>query len=146
MKSLVSLLCGAVFGAGLVVSGMTDPAKVQAFLDVKGAWNPALAFVMGGAVTTCAILYAIARRRGRSTDVGKKLVDARLVSGAAVFGIGWGLVGACPAPAIVQLGSGALWSIVFVGGMLLGAKLESLSPKRAAAEARPSHPAVATSR
>jgi len=142
--ALVSLLCGAVFGAGLVLSGMTDPAKVQAFLDVRGAWDPALAFVMGAAVTTCAVLYAIARRRAGRDLVAKKPVDARLVAGAAVFGVGWGLVGACPAPAVVSLGSGALWSIVFVAAMIVGARLESASAKRATASGRAGNPATAT--
>ncbi len=140
--SLVSLACGLVFGAGLVVSGMTDTAKVQSFLDVNGAWNPALAFVMGSAVATCALFYAIARRRGidpQPKGVAKLRVDARLLTGAAVFGVGWGLVGACPAPAIVSVGSGALWSLVFVASMMLGARLESAAAKRAepAASAAP---------
>ena len=133
--SLVSLACGLVFGAGLVVSGMTDTAKVQGFLDVSGAWNPALAFVMGAAVVTCALLYALARRRGidpQPKGVAKLRVDARLLTGAAVFGVGWGLVGACPAPAIVSVGSGALWSILFVVSMMVGARLESAATKRAA--------------
>jgi uncharacterized membrane protein YedE/YeeE len=121
--TLFSLLCGVVFGAGLVLSGMTDPAKVQAFLDVKDA---SLAFVMGSAVVTCAALYAIARRKNPAPFVQTKRVDGRLVSGAAIFGVGWGLVGACPAPAVVALGSGALWAIVFVLAMIAGTRLESL--------------------
>lgn len=121
--TLFSLFCGVVFGAGLVLSGMTDPAKVQAFLDVKDA---SLAFVMGSAVITCAALYAIARRKNPAPFVQTKRVDARLVSGAAIFGVGWGLVGACPAPAVVALGSGALWALVFVVAMLAGARLDAL--------------------
>ncbi|HEY1959230.1 MAG TPA: DUF6691 family protein [Polyangiaceae bacterium] len=132
-KTFVSLACGAIFGAGLVVSGMTDTAKVQAFLDVRGAWDPALAFVMAAAVATCAVLYAIARRRAGKDLAPVRPIDARLVTGAAVFGVGWGLVGACPAPAIVTLGSGALWSIVFVASTLVGARLESSAAKRAVA-------------
>ena len=127
-KAIFSLVCGAVFGVGLVLSGMTNPATVQAFLDFK---DPSLAFVMGSAVITCAALYAIARRRNPAPFVITKRIDARLVSGAAVFGVGWGLVGACPAPAVVALGSGALWSFVFVAAMLGGARLEATFAKRA---------------
>lgn len=120
-NALSSLACGLLFGAGLVVSGMTDPAKIQAFLRFE---DPTLAVVMGSAVVTCALLFALARRRGVTPAVEKRAVDARLVTGAAVFGIGWGLVGACPGPAIVAVGSGAVWSIVFVLAMLAGARLE----------------------
>ena len=130
---LFSLFCGVVFGAGLVLSGMTDPSKVQAFLDVKDA---SLAFVMGSAVITCAALYAIARRRNPAPFVQTKRVDGRLVSDAAIFGVGWGLVGACPAPAVVALGSGALWAVVVVFAMLVGARLESLLATRGTALAQ----------
>ncbi len=129
--TIFSLACGLVFGVGLVLSGMTDPAKVQAFLDVRDA---SLAFVMGSAVLTCGALYAIARRRDPAPFAQTKRVDARLVSGAAIFGVGWGLVGACPAPAVVALGSGALWAFVFVAAMLVGARAESVLAKRAARE------------
>lgn len=125
-RALVSLGCGGVFGAGLVLSGMTDPVKVQGFLDFHGAWDPTLAFVMGSAVATCAILYAVARWRTKKELAPKRPIDARLVSGAAVFGVGWGLVGVCPAPAIVSIGAGALWSIVFVAAMVIGHRLESV--------------------
>jgi uncharacterized membrane protein YedE/YeeE len=121
-NSFVSLACGLLFGAGLVLSGMTDPKKVQAFLHFT---DPTLAVVMGAAVPVCAIFYAVARRRARSSPVEKRPIDARLVTGAAVFGIGWGLVGACPGPAVVSLGAGAGWSIVFVLAMIVGARLES---------------------
>jgi hypothetical protein len=121
--TVFSLACGLVFGAGLVLSGMTDPEKIHAFLSAKDA---SLAFVMGSAVITCAVIYAIARKRTPAAFVQTKSVDAKLVSGAAIFGIGWGLVGACPAPAIVAMGSGALWAVVFVVAMLAGARLESL--------------------
>jgi uncharacterized membrane protein YedE/YeeE len=121
-----SLLCGLVFGAGLVVSGMTDPEKIHAFLSAKDA---SMAFVMGSAVITCAALYAIARRRNPAPFAVTKSIDAKLVTGAAIFGVGWGLVGACPAPAIVALGSGAAWAVVFVVAMIAGARLESMSSR-----------------
>ncbi len=125
---IVSLALGLVFGEGLVLSGMTNPAKVRAFLDVRGAWDPSLAFVMGGAVVTCAALYAIARRRNPppAALAETRPIDARLISGAAIFGVGWGLVGACPGPAIVLLGGGAAWSFVFVIAMAIGARLASV--------------------
>lgn len=137
MKGAVfSLVCGLVFGAGLVVSGMTDPEKIHAFLAAKDA---SLAFVMGSAVLTCAALYAIARRSPQAIIDGDrrdpapfaitKTVDGKLVTGAAIFGVGWGLVGACPAPAIVAAGSGAAWAGVFVVAMIAGARVESMGSR-----------------
>ena len=134
--ALVSLGCGLLFGAGLVLSGMTDPAKVQAFLHLE---DPTLAVVMGSAVATCALFFVVARRRAPASFSDTKRIDARLVSGAAVFGVGWGLVGACPGPAIVSIGAGATWSIVFVLAMLAGARLESVRGRaRARAGGAPS--------
>ena len=132
-----SLLCGLVFGAGLVVSGMTDPEKIHAFLSAKDA---SMAFVMGSAVITCAALYAIARRRNPAPFAITKTVDMKLVTGAAIFGVGWGLVGACPAPAIVSLGSGAAWAVVFVVAMIAGARLESMSSRYWSGRSASSHP------
>jgi len=129
---LFSISIGAMFGAGLVLSGMTDPAKVRAFLDVR-AWDPSLAFVMGAAVVTCTALYAIARRRTPVPDAlvaNRSAIDGRLISGAAIFGIGWGMVGVCPGPSIVVLGSGALWALVFASAMAVGARLASLLGQR----------------
>lgn len=128
--SLLSLGLGLLFGFGLVLSGMTNPAKVQAFLHFEDA---TLAVVMGSAVTTCAALYAVARRRSPSAFVEKRRIDARLLTGAAVFGVGWGLVGACPGPAIVSIGTGSVWAIVFVLAMIAGARLESHRPSEVAA-------------
>jgi uncharacterized membrane protein YedE/YeeE len=127
-QTAFSLLCGLVFGAGLVSSGMTDPEKIHAFLSAKDA---SMAFVMGSAVITCAALYAIARRRNPAPFAITKTVDMKLVTGAAIFGVGWGLVGACPAPAIVAAGSGAAWAIVFVVAMLAGSRIESISSRSA---------------
>jgi uncharacterized membrane protein YedE/YeeE len=127
MKQIAfSLLCGLVFGAGLVLSGMTDPEKIHAFLSAKDA---SMAFVMGSAVITCAALYAIARRRNPAPFAITQSIDGKLVTGAAIFGVGWGLVGACPAPAIVALGSGATWAAVFVVAMIVGARIESMGSR-----------------
>jgi hypothetical protein len=125
-QTAFSLVCGLVFGAGLVLSGMTDPEKIHAFLSAKDA---SMAFVMGSAVLTCGALYAIARRRNPAPFASTKTIDAKLVTGAAIFGVGWGLVGACPAPAIVALGSGAAWAAMFVVAMIAGARLESISSR-----------------
>ncbi|WP_294194692.1 DUF6691 family protein [uncultured Sphingomonas sp.] len=96
---------GLLFGIGLVISGMTDPARIRAFLDVTGDWNPSLALVMIGAIATAAPFFAYARRRdgdgGGSQDARR--IDAKLVVGATVFGIGWGLTGVCPGPAFVNI-------------------------------------------
>ena len=136
-QTAFSLLCGLVFGAGLVLSGMTDPEKIHAFLAAKDA---SMAFVMGSAVITCAALYAIARRRNPAPFAITKSIDVKLVSGAAIFGVGWGLVGACPAPAIVALGSGAAWAAVFVVAMIAGARLESISSRFATSRLASSRP------
>lgn len=115
---LTALLSGLVFGVGLCISGMTDPKNVLAFLDVAGAWSPNLAGVMLGAIT----VHAAWLRFGAKQRLvpAKSHVDAALVAGAALFGIGWGLAGYCPGPAIVALGSGALGTLAFVAAMLLG--------------------------
>ena len=123
---VVALACGLVFGVGLIVSGMARPEKVLAFLDVTGAWDPSLAFVMGGAIGVAAVAFAVARRR-TSTWLGAPLelvrltqIDARLALGSVSFGVGWGLVGFCPGPAIVAVGAGSLDALIFVGAMLGG--------------------------
>ena len=136
-QAAFSLLCGLVFGAGLVLSGMTDPEKIHAFLSVKDA---SMAFVMGSAVITCAAFYAVARRRNPAPFAITKVVDAKLVTGAAVFGVGWGLVGACPAPAIVAVGSGAAWAAIFVLAMIAGARIESTSSRLASSRLASSRP------
>lgn len=136
-QAAFSLACGLVFGAGLVLSGMTDPEKIHAFLAAKDA---SMAFVMGSAVITCAALYAIARRRNPAPFAIKKSIDTKLVTGAAIFGVGWGLVGACPAPAIVAAGSGAAWAGVFVVAMIAGARLESISSRLRSSDLASSRP------
>jgi uncharacterized membrane protein YedE/YeeE len=126
MSGLGAFLAGLVFGIGLILSGMTDPGKVIGFLDIAGNWDPSLAFVMGGAVLVGFFAFAIARRRTRNFLggamhlPGRGDIDARLVGGSVVFGIGWGLAGFCPGPALVSFGSGQDQAAVFVASMLLG--------------------------
>jgi uncharacterized membrane protein YedE/YeeE len=126
MSLLVNLALGLLFGAGLVVSGMADPAKVLNFLDLFGSWDPSLAFVMGGAVVVAFFGYRLVLRR-KGPIVGgdfhlpaRKDIDARLIVGPAIFGIGWGLGGFCPGPALTALGLGATGTLAFVPAMLVG--------------------------
>ncbi len=126
MGALIALAIGLVFGTGLIVSGMTDPAKVLAFLDLAGAWDPSLAIVMGVAVPVAALGYALARRREAPLAAPAfhapetRGIDARLVLGSVVFGVGWGLVGLCPAPALVLAGSADRPAGVFLLAMIAG--------------------------
>ncbi|MGY4572379.1 MULTISPECIES: DUF6691 family protein [Bradyrhizobium] len=126
MSVLASFVCGLIFGAGLLISGMTDPQKVLGFLDLFGVWDATLAFVMAGAVAVAAIGFAIARRRAAPAFSARFLwpdrsdIDAPLVAGAVLFGIGWGLVGICPGPALVNLAGLSLPIVVFVVAMLAG--------------------------
>jgi uncharacterized membrane protein YedE/YeeE len=126
MASFFAFVAGLLFGLGLIVSGMANPAKVLGFLDLAGKWDPSLAFVMVGAIAVGGVAYALARRRTVSV-VGlpmqlpsTRTIDARLVGGSLLFGIGWGLAGFCPGPAIVALGAGYAKAAVFVTAMLLG--------------------------
>lgn len=121
-----ALLSGLVFGLGLILSGMTDPAKVLSFLDVAGLWDPSLMFVMLGAISIGFFAFRAAKRRGRtllSTPVhlpGTRTIDLRLILGSLLFGMGWGLVGICPGPGLVLAASGHTGGIVFMVAMLLG--------------------------
>ena len=112
MHIVISLIVGLVFGIGLILAGMTDPSKVLGFLDLAGAWDPSLGFVMGGAILVGAIAFAAAGRRERSL-LGQPMrlpaparIDRRLVLGSLAFGAGWGLAGYCPGPALASLASG----------------------------------------
>ncbi|MCC5980697.1 MAG: YeeE/YedE family protein [Oceanicaulis sp.] len=127
MKSILSALAaGLVFGLGLIVSGMVNPAKVLNFLDIAGQWDPSLAFVMAGAAGTVFIGYRFVLKRDkplfedRFTLPTATRIDARLASGAALFGVGWGLVGFCPGPALTALGTGAMPALIFTAAMLAG--------------------------
>jgi len=136
MKSFMALLAGLLFGVGLGIAGMTQPAVVLGFLDVGGAWDPRLLFVMAGAVLTTAIGYRLVWRARKpryetSFDVPSvQHIDVRLLLGAALFGIGWGLAGYCPGPALASLASGidSVW--VLVAMMMLGWWLASRWPMR----------------
>jgi uncharacterized membrane protein YedE/YeeE len=126
VRLLLAGLAGLLFGAGLVVAGMTNPANILSFLDISGAWDPTLMFVMGGAVITYAILIRPTLGRGRPLlDSELHLpvrseIDLRLVAGAAIFGVGWGLSGFCPGPAIVAAVTGLTSALVFVAAMVAG--------------------------
>ena len=126
MASLFAFVAGLVFGLGLIVSGMANPAKVLGFLDIAGNWDPSLVLVMAGAIAVSLVAFALARRRTMSAlglpmqVPSDRTIDARLIGGSVVFGIGWGLAGFCPGPAIVALGAGYAKAGVFVAAMLLG--------------------------
>jgi uncharacterized protein len=126
MNALAAFAAGLVFGIGLIVSGMTDPGKVIGFLDLAGRWDPSLAFVMGGAILVGYFSFAAAGKRGRTFLGGamqlptRRDIDARLIAGSTVFGIGWGLAGFCPGPALVALGAGIDQAALFVAAMLAG--------------------------
>jgi uncharacterized membrane protein YedE/YeeE len=123
---LAALAAGLVFGVGLILSGMTDPGNVKGFLDVAGNWDPSLAFVMGGAILVGFFAFRRAGRRGRTFLGGalhlpnRRDIDLRLLGGSIVFGVGWGLAGFCPGPALVSFASGVDQAAVFVAAMLGG--------------------------
>lgn len=133
---LYAALAGFVFGIGLLLSGLADPGKVLAFLDLAGNWDPSLLFTMGGALLVAAPAFAFAARRGRTLDGGplhlpaKGRIDRRLVLGSLVFGAGWGLAGYCPGPALVSLAWGGVEPLLFVGAMVAGMVLFELLEKR----------------
>jgi uncharacterized membrane protein YedE/YeeE len=136
MSLLFSLLAGLVFGLGLILAGMADPAKVLGFLDLAGPWDPSLAFVMGGAIAVAGIGYAWGRRRELSwLGLPMQLqrmsgIEPRLVLGSLLFGVGWGLAGICPGPSLVLLGTGAWQGLVFAAAMLAGMGLYELWRRR----------------
>jgi uncharacterized membrane protein YedE/YeeE len=126
MSLVAAFAAGLIFGAGLILSGMTDPGKVIGFLDVFASWDPSLAFVMGGAILVGFFAFLLAHRRARSFLGGAmhlpqwRDIDSPLVAGSFVFGIGWGLAGFCPGPAVVSFASGVGEAAIFVGAMLAG--------------------------
>ncbi|AUA55895.1 Predicted transporter component [Achromobacter spanius] len=131
MTALIAFVSGLVFGLGLIVSGMANPAKVLGFLDLAGAWDPSLAFVMGGAVLITAAGFAVLRRR-RASLTGEPLrwptatrIDLRLALGSLAFGAGWGLAGFCPGPALVAAAAGVPQALIFVAAMLAGMAIYS---------------------
>lgn len=126
LRHNIALIAGGLFGSGLYVSGMTDTAKVQGWLDIFGDWDPTLAFVMGGAMIPMAIAWLVTR--GRKTAItGAPLppppsstIDRKLVAGSVMFGIGWGLAGLCPGPSIAAISYGGLGLYVFLAAMITG--------------------------
>ncbi|HEX5484540.1 YeeE/YedE family protein [Limnobacter sp.] len=143
MSRFIEFLVGLIFGVGLILSGMTNPAKVIGFLDLFGQWDPSLAFVMGGAILVGLFAFAIAKKRttnflGGAMQLPKSTqIDKRLVIGSLVFGAGWGLAGFCPGPALVSLASGyekaALFVVAMLLGMLLFERLEKIAKRKKSA-------------
>lgn len=139
MRSLVvPLLSGTIFGAGLSVGGMTDPARVRGFLDLFGRWDPTLAFVMGGAVLVMALAWTLQRRMRRPAFATSfslpeaRDITPRLVAGSALFGIGWGIAGLCPGPGFAALAIAPAPAAIFVAAMLAGMALVRLTERAAA--------------
>lgn len=136
-RILPPLVSGALFGAGLAVGGMTDPAQVRGFLDVFGDWDPTLAFVMGGAVIIMAIAWNFQRRMTqpifgeRFALPDRNDLDGKLIAGAALFGVGWGIAGLCPGPAVASLALAPLNALPFVAAMLVGMALHYIVTARA---------------
>ena len=136
MKFLTALLAGLLFGAGLLVSGMTNPANVLGFLDIFGEWRPQLAFVMGAAVLTAAPSFWAVRRRGKTllgapVDMpDRRRIDRPLLAGATIFGVGWGLSGICPGPGLVLLASGNGMAYLFMAAVIAGMWLGQLINKK----------------
>ena len=143
MTRIFEFLAGLLFGLGLILAGMTDPGKVQGFLDLAGLWDPSLMFVMGGAILVGIGAFALARRRttaflgGAMHLPARKDIDRRLVIGSLVFGAGWGLAGFCPGPALVALGAGHWQALVFTLAMLAGMAIYEVA-------AQPTSPALRT--
>ncbi|QHS11228.1 DUF6691 family protein [Sinimarinibacterium sp. NLF-5-8] len=138
MRLLTSLLAGLLFGTGLIVSGMANPQKVVAFLDLGGQWDPSLAFVMGGAIIAMLIPTLWAKRR-RTSLLGAPMqmptrrdVDPRLIGGATLFGMGWGIAGICPGPAVVLLPTGHWQALTFFAAMVVGMEMFSWLERRKA--------------
>jgi uncharacterized membrane protein YedE/YeeE len=141
-----SFAAGFVFGLGLLVSGMANPAKVLGFLDLAGAWDPSLALVMAGAVAVGAAAFAFVKKRTHTLLGAPVLIpsprriDRRLILGSLVFGVGWGLAGICPGPALVLAGAGSVKGIVFLVAMIAGNGVFEFFEKRAAAGPARMHP------
>lgn len=137
MPMLMSFVAGLVFGAGLLLSQMANPAKVLGFLDLDGHWDPSLALVMGGAVIVGTLAFGLSRS-WRQSLLGEPMrgptatrVDRSLIIGALLFGAGWGLAGFCPGPALVAAGAGYGKALIFVAAMLIGMLLRDRLPRRA---------------
>lgn len=135
MQTLIALIAGALFGAGLVLSGMADPARVRGFLDLMGRWDPTLAFVMGGALIPMILAWQIQKRfekpfadaRFHLPDTNR--IDARLLIGAILFGVGWGVAGLCPGPALAGLAIAPASAVILLVAMLAGMIVERMSTR-----------------
>ena len=137
MKQIFALISGLIFGLGLIISGMANPAKVLNFLDLFGSWDPSLAFVMGGALVVAGIGYRLVWRRNAPLFAGRFQVptgteiDMKLVGGSALFGIGWGIAGFCPGAAIPALGTGRWEVLLFLAAVIVGFWLRRIiAPQR----------------
>ena len=141
MKLILSYIAGLIFGLGISISGMANPAKVLNFFDVAGSWDPSLAFVMGGALMVTAIGYRLVMRRAApACDTqfhvpGNRQLDARLLGGSLVFGIGWGIAGFCPGGALPAIGTGRIEVLVFVAALIIGILIAKTLQTRTAAKA-----------
>lgn len=139
MRKLIAFISGLLFGLGLIIAGMANPAKVLGFLDLFGAWDPSLALVMAGAIGTAFVPMQWAQRAARSLSgepmqlPGTRQIDRRLVLGALIFGAGWGVAGFCPGPALVALGAGFSQALLFVVAMLAGMLAFQLYERRTTA-------------
>jgi len=135
IRLVVALAAGTLFGAGLAIGGMLDPARVQGFLDLFGAWDPTLAFVMGGAVIPMALAWQVRKRMARPfADAhfdlpGTRKLDAKLATGAVLFGMGWGIGGLCPGPGVAALAIQPASAAVFVAAMLAGMVIHRLTTR-----------------
>ncbi len=145
MNRTLEFLVGLLFGWGLLLSGMTDPGKVQGFLDLFGSWDPSLALVMGGAIAVGVFAFALAKRRSTAFLGGamqmptSRSIDKRLVVGSLIFGAGWGLAGFCPGPGIVAMAAGEFKAAVFVAAMVVGMLGFQLLDRAGSKPAKASH-------
>jgi hypothetical protein len=136
MSKLIALLSGVIFGLGLIISEMVNPAKVIAFLDLAGAWNPSLGLVMAGAIAVALPAFYVAKRKQNSVCgmemhlPNNKTIDTRLIVGSLTFGVGWGVAGFCPAPALVSAAAGQWQAIVFSLAMIVGFYVFAILEKR----------------
>ena len=143
MVSFTSLICGLLFGAGLMISGMANPQKVLGFLSITREWDPSLLFVMGGAIFTGLIAFRLALRRGKPVlcpayDLPAKThPDTKLVTGAVLFGVGWGLAGICPGPALILVASGIHGGLMFFVAMLAGMGIFELTAQFSGRKSKP---------
>ena len=126
LDTLSSFIVGLIFGIGLILAGMTNPAKVIGFLDITGTWDPSLAFVMGGAILVAIVAFRFAKKRtinflgGAMRMPTSDMIDKRLVIGSLLFGAGWGMAGFCPGPALTSIGTGNPKAVIFVIAMIVG--------------------------